>query len=115
MRRHRSIQPLANPLLGVRGGAGMLLQWELPVPAGDHLSIAAPLERVTGFELVHVHEWGPRRGDVSELEERVECFPVEFARRQAGGMQRLQLGRERDPPRSGDYVEWVDSAAIPRQ
>src|SRR6266566_3825299 len=109
-----SSPPLANPLLGV-SGAGTLVQRELPVAARGDAPVPLPLECVTGFELVHVHERGPRSGDESELEERVEGFPVEFARRQAGGMQRLQLGRERDPPGSGDHIEWLDSEPIPRE
>ena len=67
------------------------------------------------FQLADVAERSRRGGDVAQLDVRIQCLPVELARRQPGGVQGLELGGEGDPPIAGDDVERLDPEPVARQ
>src|SRR2546427_12686655 len=85
-----------------------IVRRELPVTARGNAPVPPPDERMPRLDLAHVDERGCGGGDVPELEVRVECLPIELARRQSGRVQRLEFGGERDAPRGGDDVERLD-------
>ena len=108
---HRLVEPLPHTRLGV-GRTGTVVRRELPIPACRDVAIPPPYERVSGLHLAHAHERGRRGRDVPELEVGIERLPVEVARGQPGGVQRLELGGERDPPRGGDDVQGFDPETV---
>ena len=114
MRGHRAVEPLAHARLGV-ARAGRAVQRELPVATGGDVPLPPPHEGVPGLELAHVRKRGGGGRDVAQLEIGVECFPVELARGQSGGVQRLEFRGERDPPGGGDDIQRLDPEAVSRE
>src|SRR5439155_19318383 len=56
--------------------------------------------------------WG---GDVPQMNEHVQRFPVECTGRQPRGVERIQLGSEGDAPGCRDHIQWLDAEAVAAQ
>ena len=114
VRGDRLVEPLSDAFVRVPR-VGDRLRGEVPVTASLGGSRAPPDHVMAGFEFAHVLE---RRGgswDVAELQVGVERFPIEPARGESGGMQRLELGGEGDAPVAARDIQRLDPEAIPGQ
>ena len=87
----------------------------MPVSPHEAFPRRPPSQCVARLQLSHVLEWGRWGGDVPQLHEHVQRFPVECARGQARCVEGLQLGSERDAPRRRDHVQRFDAEAVARQ